>query len=178
MRRSSRAANWQFFCADSSVDLVAGPNGIEVSRVGVAVAATLGLMRGKLMKAEPRLGARLGRGFAGLGAAGKPVSFKASYLASNVDSGERAVRLTRGVLLPLLDVTSELTEALAILTWKQALSDADSARLRRELDRAGSPDRAGNRYLALPQASSLFAVFAPAASVAKSLRDIGRAITD
>lgn len=159
------------FCAESSVGIVAAADGTAVARVGTAVAATFGLACGMLVTTEPRLGARLGRAFAELRHATRPVSFETSFIAGPVDSGERTLLLTRGVLLPLLDAAGELTQALAILTWKEALSDAASERLRREIDGAHPAGGAEDRAPALPRAKSLYAVFARAPSLASPSRD-------
>lgn len=145
-------------CADSSVSLIASANGVRVMHVGTSVATAFGLACGRLTTAEPPLGATLDRAFAEIREGCTPVSFEARLRGGDGAS----VLLTRGVLLPLLDANGALTQALAIITWKEALGATARDRLQDEIGGAIAAGRAGRHRRDRQLSDSLYAAFAPA----------------
>lgn len=125
-------------CGASSIGIVAAADEVTVSSVGEAVAAVFGLVPGKLGGTAIALAAQLGWSFAELRRSGAPVSFEAGLTGSRNGSS----LLTRGVLMPLLDDDGLLTQATAIVTWKELLDTAASNQLNGELSGAMAAGRA------------------------------------
>ena len=143
------------FCADNSVGIVATDEGPRVSSVGAAVAAVFDLVSGNLAGTAAPLAAQLGRSFVELRCSRAPVSFAADL--SGCQSG--ASLLTRGVLLPLLDDGGLLSQALAIVTWKEILDSAASNLLNSEVGGAIAVGRATRQLPGWESPSTLYAAF-------------------
>jgi len=123
------------FCVDGSVD---------VTMVGVAVASVFALRTGTLVAGHANLlQSRLASTAAIVRQTLRPSQFEAIF----VEAEPRLRVLTRAVMLPLAGAGGALAEAIAVVTWKQALSPAAHQGLQREIDAALATGASRRRHI-------------------------------